>query len=264
MGYNGKKGGKDMDEKNKLHIRYIGIIALIITLGSVVLAGFNDQAFVGQFSFASTITSIILSVVAIWMSITGERGTNEIRCKVTEVVERLTNTTSNVEAVNTEFISTIEKQEELYKNIEQRLCAIIDSVESVKSEVAISREEVAGLFNNKGNSNQEDLTDDERKRIFKAFFDGGYNKTRLMVLDSLSIVTECDDSNIINTQKLENILVEKGYQVDDKIVMVIIGIYSVFRALGFYKSNYADKFFDDINETMKKYEKNINQQTGHN
>jgi hypothetical protein len=87
-----------MNDKYKLHVRYIGIIALIITLGSVILAGYNNDAFVGQFSFASTITSIILSVVAIWMSISGERNTNSIKDKVEDAVDDLNEVNMNIKS----------------------------------------------------------------------------------------------------------------------------------------------------------------------
>ena len=57
---------------------FIGIGFMIFAL---VTKTSDNDIFVNQVSFASTITSIILSVVAIWMSISGERTTNEIRTK---------------------------------------------------------------------------------------------------------------------------------------------------------------------------------------
>ena len=80
-------------EKLKLHIKYIVAIALILLFGGIVLATSNQNEFVNQVSFASTITSIILSVIAIWMSISGERSTNDIRISIAESTERLSSIT---------------------------------------------------------------------------------------------------------------------------------------------------------------------------
>lgn len=69
----------------------IASIALMILALTVKTA--DNSVFVGQVSFASTVTSIVLSVIAIWMSITGERSTNEIKEKVSSSVDKLTETT---------------------------------------------------------------------------------------------------------------------------------------------------------------------------
>ena len=71
--------------KNRTYaIILIMSIALMILALTVKTA--SNAEFVGQVSFASTITSIVLSVIAIWMSITGERSTSEIRNKVTDTL----------------------------------------------------------------------------------------------------------------------------------------------------------------------------------
>ena len=64
------------NEKNKLHIKYLIAIASFISLGSIVLSLCEKDIFVAQVSFASTITSIVLSVIAIWMRISGEECRN--------------------------------------------------------------------------------------------------------------------------------------------------------------------------------------------
>ena len=73
---------------------FILIIAVALLILSVVITTVWNTDFVAQVSYASTITSIILSVIAIWMSITGERSTNEIKNKVSEAATSLTYTTN--------------------------------------------------------------------------------------------------------------------------------------------------------------------------
>lgn len=80
-------------EKLKLHFTYIVVICFIICIGTVILAAHNQETFVSQISFAGTITSIVLSILAIWLSMSGERTTNDIRIKISESTERLSETT---------------------------------------------------------------------------------------------------------------------------------------------------------------------------
>lgn len=58
-----------------------------------------DEA-VAQVSFASTITSIVLSAIAIWMSITGERSTNEIKTRIMDVLVENKTTLNESDAIN--------------------------------------------------------------------------------------------------------------------------------------------------------------------
>lgn len=58
--------------KTKLHCKYLLVIAVLICIWLFAVLTHGDKSFVSQMSFASTITSIILSVLAIIMSITGE------------------------------------------------------------------------------------------------------------------------------------------------------------------------------------------------
>ena len=102
---NNEKNSKH--EKLKLHFIYIVVICFIICIGTIIIAAYNQEAFVAQVSFAGTITSIVLSVIAIWLSISGERTTNDIRIKIAESTERLSDTTKNVEALNKNYENTM-------------------------------------------------------------------------------------------------------------------------------------------------------------
>ncbi|BCJ98095.1 hypothetical protein [Anaerocolumna chitinilytica] len=161
-----------MDEKSRLHIRYIVIIAIIITLGSLVLAGYDNQSFVGQFSFASTITSIVLSVVAIWMSISGERTTNEIKTKIIDATDRLDNAVINVQDINKTFDKSFKEKVESIQNIHTEFSNVVLELESVKSEVVSTKEYVQEAFDfnkitlSKQNTSEQ-YTDDEYIRLVK-------------------------------------------------------------------------------------------------
>lgn len=127
-------------EKIKLHIKYIIAIAIIICLGSIVLSLYSQDAFVAQVSFAATITSIVLSVIAIWMSISGERSTSDIRVKISESTERLSGTTKEIETFNNNYKETMDTQLAELKNVQEQLTQIISSVNNVEKYVSFINE----------------------------------------------------------------------------------------------------------------------------
>ena len=57
----------------------------------------TDTEFVSHFSFASTVTSIILSVLAIFMSVTGESKTQAIRDRIEEEADDIVEVTVRLE-----------------------------------------------------------------------------------------------------------------------------------------------------------------------
>ena len=127
-------------EKIILHMKYIIAISVIISLGSVVLALYNQDAFVAQVSFAATITSIVLSVIAIWMSISGERSTNDIKVKIAESTERLSGTTKEIETFNNNYKETMNTQLAELKNVQEKLAQITQSVNIVKEQLSFMSE----------------------------------------------------------------------------------------------------------------------------
>lgn len=123
-------------EKSKLHFTYIIVICFIICIITIIIAAHDQDAFVSQVSFAGTITSIILSVLAIWMSISGERSTNDIRMKISESTERLSYTTHNVETLNQKYEKTMDTQLDELKNVQEQLSKIILSINNVREQVS--------------------------------------------------------------------------------------------------------------------------------
>ena len=120
-------------EKTILHAKYIVAIALVVCLGNLVIKTYCQKAFVDQVSFAGTVTSIVLSVIAIWMSISGERTTNDIKMKITESSERLSGTTKELEDLNKNHKETMQTQLNEFKHsVSQRWpCGGFLSISSV-------------------------------------------------------------------------------------------------------------------------------------
>ena len=135
------------NEKLKLHFTYIIVICFIICIGTIIIAAYNQEAFVSQISFAGTITSIILSVIAIWLSISGERTTNDIRIKIAESTERLSDTTKNVESLNQNYEKTMDTQLNELKKVQEQLTKVIFSINSVGEQVSHLQEKSSIISN---------------------------------------------------------------------------------------------------------------------
>lgn len=74
--------------KTKLHSRYIAFIAIGIVIWLLATGEANSSEFAEWISFSSTIASIILSVIAIIMSITGENKTEAMRNQMEETAKK--------------------------------------------------------------------------------------------------------------------------------------------------------------------------------
>ncbi len=86
--------------KAKLHCKYLLVIAVMICVWLFSVKTYNDSTFVSQMSFASTIASIILSVLAIIMSITGEGKTEHIKEQLEDAAKQIKESQNSVEDIN--------------------------------------------------------------------------------------------------------------------------------------------------------------------
>ena len=86
--------------KIKLHSMYLAVIATMICVWLFSIITCGNDGFVGQVSFASTITSIILSVLAIIMSITGEGKTEHIKEQLEATAKDIQETQRKVNEIN--------------------------------------------------------------------------------------------------------------------------------------------------------------------
>lgn len=111
-------------DKRKLHFRYICGFLFVIIVWLIATGTASNTAFVDWVSFASTITSIILSVLAIIMSMAGEGKTEHIREQLSETAKRIKESQDASDEIN----ESIEKNlEQLRKEIE-RLSKEVENV----------------------------------------------------------------------------------------------------------------------------------------
>ncbi|WP_299351832.1 hypothetical protein [uncultured Porphyromonas sp.] len=178
--------GSEAGKKPSIHLYYlIGIGSLLlIELVTYILTGVGDvsRAIFDQISFASTISSILLSVIAIIYSIvSGSNGAN-LYVKTEEVSKQIGETVSGLKNLNT----TVEKLEKIPDDIEKHLRELKEQMQrmeeiSKKISLQLDREvtpkidrlfqEVGGWVNGGDSSGARDLkgSSKERETIFRYY-----------------------------------------------------------------------------------------------
>lgn len=107
--------------KTKLHSRYISCIAAGIVIWVLATGKANTSEFSNWISFASTITSIILSVIAIILSITGESKTDAMRNQMEETAHKLEETANAIRSANKQNINNVEELKENIGLLEEKI-----------------------------------------------------------------------------------------------------------------------------------------------
>ena len=128
----GKQGGASIEHVCENKCRYVrkmeylfaGIVIIVccVSILTILLAG-DSEAFT-NFSFASTVASIILSVIAIFMTISGESKASTTKDKIDLTVELLNKSISGIdnqkESFDTllvEFKEQVKYQQETYEKL---------------------------------------------------------------------------------------------------------------------------------------------------
>lgn len=178
--------GSEAGKKPSIHLYYlIGIGSLLlIELVTYILTGVGDvsRAIFDQISFASTISSILLSVIAIIYSIvSGSNGAN-LYVKTEEVSRQIGETLSDLKDLNT----TVEKLEKIPDDIEKHLRELKEQMQrmeeiskqtsqqlnqEVTTKIDILSAKVGSLVNGGDSSGARDLkgSSKERETIFRNY-----------------------------------------------------------------------------------------------
>lgn len=108
-----KQNNKNKDDKkyssNQLWLRIciVAIVNLVLIIVWLFTAN-DDPNFISHFSFASTVTSIILSVLAIFMSVSGESKTQVIRDRIEQEADEIVDVTNRLESQMKELSGKID------------------------------------------------------------------------------------------------------------------------------------------------------------
>lgn len=128
-------------QKFKLHTKYIIGISVIITAIVIVAAGYNDGNFVEKVSFAGTIASIILSVIAIIMTIVGESKSENTKDKLINLSEDLEEIVCKIEKTTDNLESVVQSNYEVKSQLSS-IGSVIQDKYLAKQEAALVESEI--------------------------------------------------------------------------------------------------------------------------
>lgn len=114
-------------EKRKIHMRYIAAISTGICIWMIAMNASANTEFIAQLSLAGTISSIILSVIAIIMSITGEGKTEAIRNQILETTQELKHTVASVEKIDADVQDSIAKLKGSIEILQEKVDKVPDA-----------------------------------------------------------------------------------------------------------------------------------------
>lgn len=126
--------------RTKLHCKYIVSISLGVVVWLVATGTANNSEFSSWVSFSGTITSIILSVIAIFMSISGESKMNSIRDKMDDAVEELDIVVKSLEKENETSVGSSKELQEAIRELDRKIAGMPDTmIQKMESKFGVSK-----------------------------------------------------------------------------------------------------------------------------
>lgn len=124
-------------KKMEIHRNYICIILGGIIIWLITSGTYTDNSFPELVSFASTISSIILSVIAIIMSITGESKTEAMKNQMEETAKRIDIVTNelhkDMDTANADITKLISQLEKQIKILQDKVDKVPEQVNQYKN-----------------------------------------------------------------------------------------------------------------------------------
>lgn len=210
-------------EKNKLHVRYLLIIAGIILCLGIVIAVGNDTGFSAQISMASTISSIILSVVAIFMSIVSENRNSSAQNYMLEASTKLSLSVSQIEDIASAL-------NEKMKNVEKYTSNLSEKMDSISF----------GGENGHSSKQKEKFSDEEIIKIYKKIIPNSSRRELLSEIIEYPLVVLINNASLRTVMASEVFSYMKEVQQcteKDATLDLCWGMALVFSKLGMNSSN---------------------------
>lgn len=225
--------GKEMEECCRSRVedalkRRTSFIMLLLAVALFIIAltikTADNNTFVNQVSFASTITSIVLSVIAIWMSISGERQTGEIKEKVVVASDKLAETVNESQKIMLDLQKTLDKQNDIYANLNDKITSVDTSLRTMNNSL------FEGKVTTTSNTNDNNNNNEYFNKVMEGLKDWEY---RDVLVKCMLEIFEKD-----NRKKIGDIIHEtcEEKRIDENIENLIAGIICVF---------YHNKFFEN-------------------
>ncbi|MFL0245513.1 hypothetical protein [Candidatus Clostridium stratigraminis] len=178
-------------EKLKLHTKYIIAISLGLISLVIISRGYSNNIFIGQVGFAATISSIILSVIAILMTIIGETKSDNTKDKLVNVSDELEVITKSIGDATNKLEATLYSSQELFSGI-NNIQSNIDQLINSKS-IETNEEMVMTKIDteNEGHSCYINIFEDAGKRLNEVNY-----KDLALVLFYIGVKKKCGFNKI--------------------------------------------------------------------
>lgn len=235
-----------MGVKIKENISYIITVLITIIIMHIIYSGAGDSTFTEQFSFASTITSIILSVIAIiYTFIDGESGkvANEKIINSAEVINSNTNKLGEmITAIDNsvEGLNRIDELKEILLKIERNNHDNFRKVDEVMREMLITKVE--------SNNIKLSLTKEDFKNILNSL-DMSTKRNYLLIYLSYKNNFKLDVNGF--NKFYNTILIEEDLPTGD-VTESIFTTLNMLRAFNLLKYSYVEYeiIVDEFNNTF--------------
>lgn len=209
-------------EKGKLHVIYLLIIAVLLVIIAISIHFGSDSDFMGQISMASTISSIILSAIAIFMSISGENKNSYVQNQMTETSSKLSGTAQQLNDINETVLTTLENRLKEISEIKDELKSIRDNVDSVQGLIG-------DVFSGRGKNDlvENEISIDKLYKEVQVTFnpeaqDVFANVVRYMLTNNYTLKDINNKEEEIYREKIKGKYIEKyGYMILGAAAVVI-------------------------------------------
>lgn len=238
---------KEKYERAKLHTRYLWIIAGILAVIGISIALGGCSEALGQISMASTVSSIILSSIAIFMSISGENKLNYTHDRLVETSDRMSEITGHIEKANSMLDSTINQKLVRIDDIFDRLEQIGQSVGNVEKK----------MFNKSLSINKNsivDISDDILWQIYISTLEELDDNTKILVEAIVEYVIVCYSTThaAVGTDKISEYILSKVKDEDSNDLDMAYGIVWVFISIGIMEGETLMYFEEKIKISEEK------------
>ncbi|EPB8178466.1 hypothetical protein ACRTAO_001127 [Clostridium perfringens] len=128
-------------EKLNIHMFYWILILVLIIIGLITTRSYSNESLSEQVAFGATLSGIILSVIAIIMTLIGETKSDNTKDKLLNLSDDLENIVNDIKNTTSNLECLVQSNIELKKGITEISCAL-SQVTSTSKEENLSEQDI--------------------------------------------------------------------------------------------------------------------------
>lgn len=236
--------------KRRMVGTFLMVISVIILTISFIMLTVGDDNIAKEVSYSSTVSSIILSVIAIFMSISGENKTDLIRGQLYDIVSRLEDTTTKVENVNNTRSYEINEYISSLGEIKNNLLPLIETMGEVKNSTFETQKTLNSLVfsENDTYTTRSDMSNEFILQMYRKYTQR-YKDQKLPFELSMFLLTTIysidNDSQVFLDEFQKYVAEVLNVELNEVIIGVVWGQTRSFAVLDIMNNNEALKLIND-------------------